>query len=169
MSNKKEKLNLSGNRGFTLVELLLVIGIIATLAVVVFVALDPAKRFADARDARRTSDVETILSAVHQYVIDNKGSFPAGLTVADIEQGLGVADGTGCSNFSGGCTTQTDACLDLLSNPDSNLTKYLKTMPYDPQSGTVDDTGYTIVRDSNGLVTVRACYAEGTDYISVSR
>lgn len=168
MLKKKEKLKLLHKKGFTLVELLLVIGIIATLAVVVFVALDPAKRFADARDARRTSDVETILSAVHQYVIDNKGSFPTGLVV-DTERGLGDVDGIGCSNFSGGCDAQNDACLDLLSDPDSNLSKYLKTMPYDPQSGTVEDAGYTILRDSNGIVTVKACYAEGENYISASR
>lgn len=168
MLKKKEKLNFSHKQGFTLVELLLVIGIIATLAVVVFVALDPAKRFADARDARRTSDVEAILSAVHQYVIDNKGAFPTGLTV-DTEQGLGDVDSTECANFSGGCDAQNAACLDLLSNPDSNLSKYLKTMPFDPQSGTAEDAGYTILRDSNGIVTVKACYAEGANYISVSR
>ena len=98
-------------RGFTLVELLLVIGIIATLAVVVFVALDPAKRFQDSRDARRTSDVETILSAVHQYVIDNKGSFPASLNV-DEERMLGTY-GASCDYYNGGCNVEVGACLNL--------------------------------------------------------
>jgi type IV pilus assembly protein PilA len=50
--------------GFTLVEILLVIGIIAVLAIVVIVALDPAKRFEDVRNARRLSDIQSILMVV---------------------------------------------------------------------------------------------------------
>lgn len=162
MPNKKLK-------GFTLVELLLVIGIIATLAVVAFVALDPAKRFADARDARRVSDVESILSAVHQYVIDNKGSFPPALAV-NAEQTIGTG-GSGCSNSNGGCSTQADDCVNL----SSDLERYLKTIPFDPNEGYEGNTFYTILLDSNGIVTVRACNAEGVDdsgalvEISVSR
>lgn len=149
-------------KGFTLVELLLVIGIIATLAVVTFVALDPAKRFQDARNARRVSDAETILSAVHQYIIDNRGTFPAGL-VADTEQVLGTSS-SGCTNYSGGCDARVEACLDLTGG----LVRYLKAMPFDPQDGTAEITHYSILRDSNGIVTVRACNAEETT-ISASR
>ncbi|NTW26930.1 MAG: type II secretion system protein [Candidatus Moranbacteria bacterium] len=149
--------------GFTLVELLLVIGIIATLAVVVFVALDPAKRFADARDARRTSDVETILSAVHQYVIDSKGSFPAGIDNA--ERQIATATDT-CGVSGGGCGDGGETgCVDL----SGQLAKYLKEIPYDPTAGIgPDHSHYTIVKDDNGIVTVRACDAEG-GVISVSR
>lgn len=65
--------------GFTLIEILLVIGIIAVLATVVIVALNPAQRFADARNARRLSDIQSILSATQQYIVDNKGVLPPGL------------------------------------------------------------------------------------------
>lgn len=150
-------------RGFTLVELLLVIGIIATLAVVVFVALDPAKRFRDARDARRFSDVETVLGAVHQYIIDNKGSFPPQLA-QDSEQQLGTSS-SGCETYNGGCNVATGQCLNL----SSDLSRYLKTIPYDPQTGAEEKTHYAIARDSNGIVTVRSCDAEGDADVSVSR
>ncbi|PIP26824.1 MAG: hypothetical protein COX31_00225 [Candidatus Moranbacteria bacterium CG23_combo_of_CG06-09_8_20_14_all_40_16] len=149
-------------RGFTLVELLLVIGIIATLAVVTFVALDPAKRFMDSRNARRVSDVETILNAVHQYVIDNKGDFPSGLT-EDTEFMLGTY-GASCDYYNGGCNVETGACLDLRED----LAKYLKTIPLDPQIGIEEETYYSIFRDSEGIVTVRACAAEEME-ISTSR
>lgn len=149
-------------QGFTLIEILLVIGIIAVLATVVIVALDPAKRFADARNARRTSDIQSILSAVHQYVIDNKGEFPADLT--NTEKQIGTAT-SGCEVSAGGCSVSGSGdCIDL-----SSLEKYLKTTPFDPQNGYSSYTEYSIVKDDNGIVTVRACQAENEEEISVSR
>ena len=167
---QREKNNSTQNQGFTLVELLLVIGIIAVLAVVVFVALDPAKRFADARDARRTSNVETILSAVHQYVIDNKGSFPD--TFSLNEEWMLGSSGNYCVNNTkageGGCNANNNSCLDLVTIPPYSLAKYLKTMPFDPKTGTTEITQYSIMRNDNGIVTIKACDAEGGN-ISVSR
>lgn len=66
-------------KGFTLVELLVVIGIIAILFAVVLVAINPAKRFAEANNARRLSDVNSILNATLNYTVDQKGSLPLGL------------------------------------------------------------------------------------------
>lgn len=68
-------------KGFTLVELLVVIGIIAILFAVVLVAINPAKRFSEANNARRLSDVNSILNGVLNYTVDQKGSLPAGLKV----------------------------------------------------------------------------------------
>lgn len=153
------------NKGFTLIELLLVIGIIAVLAVVVFVALNPAQRFKDARDARRATDVETLLSAVHSSIVDNKGTMPAGLSAGMSEAQLGTA-ASGCAISSGGCSVTTAACLDLATP----LAAYLKTIPVDPTSTyTSAKTGYSVVVDSNGIVTVRACGTEGSTNISASR
>jgi prepilin-type N-terminal cleavage/methylation domain-containing protein len=143
--------------GFTLLEILLVIGIIAVLAVVIFIALDPAKRFKDARDSRRVTDVENILNAVHQYVVDNKGAFPAGLT-EDTELMLGTY-GASCDYYNGGCNVDTGACLDLRED----LARYLKTIPQDPQLGSEQETYYSIFRSNQGIVTVRACATEGSE------
>jgi prepilin-type N-terminal cleavage/methylation domain-containing protein len=51
-------------RGFTLVELLVVLGVLAILAVVVVLILDPAKIFQQARDARRIEDLRAVASAI---------------------------------------------------------------------------------------------------------
>lgn len=151
-------------KGFTLIELLVVITIIATLAVTVFVALNPAGRLEEARDARRISDVDSILTAIHQSIVDNGGTIPGSLT-AGTEYQLGTA-ASGCQINTGGCNVLVaqDACKDLTTD----LAKYLKTIPVDPSAPT-GETGYSVGVDSNGIVTVKACLKEGTNNISASR
>jgi len=156
---------INANRGFTLIELLVVITIIATLAVVVFVALNPGQRLKDSRDARRTADVDSILTAIHQAIVDNKGSASASLNGS--EQQLGTAP-SGCAIATGGCSVVSGACLDL----STALAKYLKSMPIDPSGGATyvaGKTGYSASIDNNGIVTVKACGTEGTSNIYSSR
>lgn len=154
----------SKSAGFTLIELLIVIAIIAALAVVVFVSLNPVKRLSDARDARRTTDVETMLTAIHTYIVDNKGSLPTGLSTSMVETQLGTA-ASGCAIATGGCAVAAAACLDL-STP---LAKYLKSIPQDPKTGTAATTLYSVLVDANNIVTIKACGTEGTTNISQSR
>lgn len=152
--------------GFTLIELLLVIGIIAVLATVVIVALDPAKRFADARNARRISDTQSILTAIRQYVVDNNGTLPPGLDTTEKQIGNAVDSYTFEITYGGcGVTGYSDSI-----NFESSLAKYLKQIPFDPVAGAdLGHSHYTVVADDNGIVTVRACEAEGEESILISR
>jgi prepilin-type N-terminal cleavage/methylation domain-containing protein len=150
--------------GFTLIELLVVIAIISALAVVVFVALNPAQRLKDARDSRRTSDVETILTAVHTAILDNKGTLPTGLTTNMAETQLGTG-ASGCAIATGGCNATPTACVNLATP----LAAYLKSIPTDPKNGVAAATKYSITVDSNNIVTIKACGTEGSTNISSSR
>src|SRR3989338_4557671 len=140
--------------GFTLIELLVVILIIISLAVVVFVALNPAERLADSRDARRTADVDSILSAVHQYIIDQRG-ITTGLSLtstADFQ--LVTAATTSCAVATGGCSVAATACVAL----GTVLAPYLASLPQDPSNTTpLIGTGYAVRQDANGIITVNAC------------
>src|SRR5262245_3800293 len=72
-------------RGFTLIEILVAIGIIAILASVVTIAINPARQFAQARNSQRASNVTTILNAVGQNIADNKGIFTCGAEAAKVD------------------------------------------------------------------------------------
>lgn len=52
------------NQGFTLIELLVTVAILAVLAAVVLVAINPAKRLRQARDAKRKQDINQIANAL---------------------------------------------------------------------------------------------------------
>ncbi|PIR58889.1 MAG: hypothetical protein COU69_03120 [Candidatus Pacebacteria bacterium CG10_big_fil_rev_8_21_14_0_10_56_10] len=142
-------------RGFTLIELLVVIAIISILAVVVFVALDPVTRFADSRDARRQQDVQGILTAVQQSIVDDGGVLPV-----DTNGGTTATDITATPTELGTCAS----CIDL----SGSLSAYLLSMPTDPQVGSATNTGYSISVNSAGIVTISALNAENQT-VSASR
>jgi prepilin-type N-terminal cleavage/methylation domain-containing protein len=56
------------SRGFTLVELLIVIAILAVLATATVVVLNPAELLKQARDTQRMTDLDTMKTAVAFYV-----------------------------------------------------------------------------------------------------
>lgn len=126
---------MSSNKGFTLIELLVVIGIIGILAAVVLVAVNPARQFAQARDAQRRADLNGITTAIYAYAIEQDGNLPTDITT----------DPTRMGTNSG----LVDLSQELVPN-------FIAAMPFDPTNGSAADTQYTIYRDANGRVVATA-------------
>jgi len=155
-------------KGFTLIELLIVIGIIAILAAIIYVAVDPARRLQEARDAERWASVNAILNAVLKFTVDNSGTLPAGLGNASsgIYYVLGAGVSGSCLNANCGALVNSEDCMNL----DTQLVdEYISAIPQDPSSGTINNTDYYIMKSSNGRITVGACDPERATSISVSR
>lgn len=147
-------------RGFTLIELLVVIAIIAILAAVVFASLNPIQRLADARNSRRWTDVNNILTAIHECIVDNDGSTSPCITALTAGQKYEIVS-SATSGCDGICTNVSadSNCADL----DTLLAAYLKTLPTDPGGVTSGHTEYEITIDSNNIITITACSAESPE------
>ena len=142
-------------RGFTLIEILVVIGMIAILAAVVLIAINPLRQFAQARNSQRTANVNAILNAIGNRIAENKGLF---------------VDGSACT-----ISLPTTASVMGKTSPSYDIRPclvptYISELPYDPAtgsntcmsnscSGTGEDynTKYTVMQDStSGRITVCA-------------
>ncbi len=148
----------SMTKGFTLLELLLVVAGIAILATLIFVVLNPATTIGKINDAKRATDVNTILFAMELFSIDNNGDVPnkfsTGWTTTDKIICTGTStnfpsvDGAGeCANGIGFTALLADS-------------KFMFVVPKDPTTGSTvvpdGNSGYTAMIDVNGVVTITA-------------
>jgi prepilin-type N-terminal cleavage/methylation domain-containing protein len=139
--NKNKK---RASKGFTLLEILLVIAAIGILAAIVLVAINPTRQLNQARQAAVNSDKNTIEKALQQRLIDT-GNYPAELD--GVQRKI-------CSS------TVTTDCINL----SSLIPDYIAAIP--------SSTTYTVARGNDGRVYVNTTETQGnlscpTGYIPV--
>lgn len=138
-------------RGFTLVEVLVVMGLIAILASVVLIAINPSRQFAQARNSQRIANVNATLNAIGNRIAENRGIF------------MGSSCGMQLP------TTATNMASNGFDIRPCLVPTYISELPMDPITGfntCVDlacsgehesyDTQYTIAQDPSGRITVCA-------------
>jgi type IV pilus assembly protein PilA len=126
-------------RGFTLIEILVVIGMLAILSTVVLVAVNPLREFAEARNSERQNDVATILNAISERIADNGGTFLQPIA-------------TRTDN----CTVDLPATASQIARDVTDLrpclvATYISELPHDPAQG-------------DNSCTTLACETTGEDY-----
>lgn len=149
----------SSARGFTLIEILVVIGMISILAGAVLVAVNPLRQFAQARNAKRVTDVSAILNAISNRIADNGGVYQlASSTPICGPDILQLPHTMTMGNAGGTDTVDVRQCL---------VPNYIPEMPIDPTIGmngcTTDScagnsysSGYTVSITDSHRITVCA-------------
>ena len=119
MTNKTQK-------GFTLVELIVVIAIIAVLSGVLVLAINPAALLAKGRDAKRLDDLDTLNKALSLALVDGE----IALTAVSAPAGGQAVD----------CTTGWVRCT--IPTGKTGLSKFIALLPLDPLNTTPNVYSY---------------------------
>jgi len=127
--------NTTIKNGFTLLELLIVIAIIAIIVAAIVIAISPGEQLAKARNGVRSNHIRSIESAFYYYEID-LGFFPD------------------CVPEIGNPPINVEDCANSLTP------KYLFSIPKDPLHESGCEYSYAVVRDGKGSLSIISQCAE---------
>jgi prepilin-type N-terminal cleavage/methylation domain-containing protein len=123
-------------RGFTLLEILLVIALIGILASIVLVAINPNNQLAQARNTVRFDDITEVNQALENYFVANR-AYPVGITTS-YQDICPVGVTTNCVNLSALVPT------------------YMPAIPKDPTGGNYQ----VALNPTNGQISLKVSTGE---------
>ena len=153
------------NEAFSLIELIIVMAVISTLATLAFVAIDPGKRIGQANDDERLVEARSIQIAIEKYTTDNF-NLPPSILELNNEQPYMITYSSDTSNFV--------SCSEVLGNIqvvnlNNELEAYLSVLPIDPiqRDPVANGTGYYLRKNKDLLIEITPCdlYANNNDFI----
>lgn len=134
-------------RGFTLLELLIVIGIIAILSVILVIVLNPAETLRKARDSQRMSDLNTLKTALGIYITSTSTPYLAG------------TDNIACKSGSGGGG---------YTFGDKIYYSYPSDAPGAAITDTAFDSGTSSIPDDNQVLNANLALTDGTGWLPIN-
>lgn len=140
-------------KGFTLIEVLLVIVLIGILISIGLVTFNAESRFIDTRNDIRKTHIQTLESAITQYKLQ-EGNYPTGLS----------------RNYQEICDPEATVCTGFFDLKQFLVPTYLQAIPQDPNyDNTTGGAGYSVaVDEATNTVSVRALQAEGDVIININ-
>lgn len=139
--------NMKKQKGFSFIEILLVLGIIFVLTLGLFVIINFDRIGGTYRNFVRRTDIRQIQLGIKLYADDNQGNVPPGIT----NSSLAVCQ-PGCTES----ISQIDISDDILVYMNRD------TLPVDPlQTGSIL-TGYTVYVTTSGAIIVNAPLSENS-------
>lgn len=129
------------NKGYTLVEMIIVIGIVSILATTAIIAINPTKLFGQAYDHNRSTDLTTIITALMKCAEEHRNSFTS----------CGIPSSGLDNNYHAIASTDINLCPLISSG-------YLVEMPTDPRP-----TRVSVIPTGSTKITSTMCTA-GTAY-----
>ena len=127
-------------KGFTILEIILVITLISLLLGIVIISVNPNNILSEIRDNQREADALTIYQALEQYALKNN-AYPEAIKNMSNNSSAHI------------CKTSATTC----NSPKINLSSilipnYLSKIP--EYSTDANNSGFYIVKDSNGKIGI---------------
>lgn len=139
--------------GFTLIQMVVTVAVLAIIVGTVMYNEDPEKRIGKGRDAQRIVELDAITSAIANYQLEYH-TLPPDLAIASL--GIGEKRVLCSSAAQLTCDGQTKDCI-VVDDPNF-LGKHLPILPVDPGKTGTSDTGYYVTRADNNIgLVVGAC------------
>jgi hypothetical protein len=147
---------------FTLLDILVMLSALFVIIFFVYLIINPGKRGSDKRNTQRAGDIETIISLLSSY-IEKEGEIPEN-----------IPEGENCMQYGHEiCKSGPSDCAGLVNLSylveTENEGEQVLSLPEDPMVSASNGTGYYIVQDGGGYITVCAPNAERKVEISLKK